>query len=250
MQSDFYNKVAQKFGGYHTKAKYLTEYPDGEPEKIFKEKLLELGDKHKVVLDVGCADGRFTLSVASNFKKIVAIDLSIGMLNSARKLQKEKNIENVVFKKQDASKRIYANNTFDVVYSRRGPNYYIEFYRLLKPEGYFIEINIGEKDCQDIKEIFGRGQGYGNWGSSRLEKDRRELRMAGFEIVFGKSYFYNEYFASYDDLELFLQGVPIFEDFNSEKDKKLLKKYVSISSQEKGIKLPRQRVVLLAKKKP
>lgn len=109
-------------------------------------------------------------------------------------------------------------------------------------------IDIGEKDCQKIKEIFGRGQGYDQWNSSRLEKDKQELKEVGFKIVFAQDYLYDEYYASYEDLDLFLQGVPIFEDFDSEKDKKFLEEYVAKFKTEKGIKLPRHRVVIVAKK--
>ena len=46
MAQNFYDKVAKKFGGYGygngAKPLYKSEYPAGDPEKIFKEKLLEL----------------------------------------------------------------------------------------------------------------------------------------------------------------------------------------------------------------
>ena len=248
MTTNFYNKVAKKFGDYHTDAKYTKEYPSGDPEEVFKEKLLELGDKNKIVLDVGCADGRFTLSIAPHFQKITAIDLSTGMLDAARKLHKEKGVENVSFEEQNASKTTYADDSFDLVYSRRGPTPFSEFYRLLKSDGHFVGINIGEKDCQDIKEIFGRGQGFGQWNASRLEKDKQELKNAGFEVIYAQDYFCDEYYASYEDLDLFLQGVPIFEDFDSEKDKKFLEEYVAKFKTEKGIRFPRHRVVIVAKK--
>jgi len=248
MSTNFYNKVAKKFGNYHTSAKYITEYPSGEPDNIFKEKLLELSGKDKSVLDVGCADGRFTLSIAPYFQKVTAIDLSTGMLNAARKLQQEKTVKNVSFEEQNASKTTYANSAFDLVYSRRGPTPFSEFHRLLKPGGYVVEIEIGEKDCQPIKEIFGRGQGYNEWNTSRLEIDKRELEGAGFEVVFVQDYFYDEYYTSYEDLDLFLQGVPIFEDFDSEKDRKFLEEYVAKFKTEKGIRFPRHRVVTIARR--
>jgi len=248
MSTNFYNKVAKKFGNYHTGAKYISEYPNGEPEKTFKEKLLELSGENKTVLDVGCADGRFTLSIAPYFKKVVAIDMSKGMLNAATKLQKEKTITNVSFEEQDANKTTYLNDSFDVVYSRRGPTPFSEFYRLLKPNGYFIGIDIGEKDCQEIKEIFGRGQNYGEWNISRLEIDKQKLNDNKFKIIFAQNYLYGEYYTSYEDIDLFLQGVPIFEDFDSEKDRRLLEEYVAKFKTEKGIKLPRHRVVIVAKK--
>ncbi|MEW5805469.1 MAG: class I SAM-dependent methyltransferase [Patescibacteria group bacterium] len=86
----FYDKIAKKFGDYHSDARYVSDYPNKDPEKVFKEKLLELSNKNAVALDLGCADGRFTLSVAPYFQKIVAIDLSRGMLKAAKKFQNQK----------------------------------------------------------------------------------------------------------------------------------------------------------------
>lgn len=248
MKDNFYDKVAKKFGSYHTPHKHITEYPNGEPEKVFKDRLLELSGKNKTVLDVGCADGWFTLSVAPYFQKIIAIDLSREMLKAANKLQKKLDITNVSFKEQDAHHTTYLNNSFDIIYSRRGPSDFAESYRLLKPNGYFIEIDIGEKDCQEIKEIFGRGQGFGEWDNPRIERNRQGLAKAGFKVVYAQEFFYNEYYPTYEDLNLFLQGVPIFEDFDLEKDKKLLKSYAARFKTEKGIKLPRHRVVTVARK--
>ncbi len=249
MTTDFYNKVANKFGGYHNAAKYDSEYPDDNPEQVFKEKLNDVSGTDKIALDIGCADGRFTLATASLFQKIIAIDLSQGMLAAARKLQHEKAINNVIFEEQNASKTTYPNNTFDVVYSRRGPTPYHEFQRVLKPGGYFVGINIGEKDCQPIKEVFGRGQNFGQWHTSTLEKAKQNLLENNFSIIFDKGYFYDEYYQSYEDLDLFLQGVPIFEDFDSEKDKKSLRDYGNKFITKKGIRLPRHRNVIVAQKK-
>ena len=37
MIQNFYDKVAKKFGIYHTGAKYSKEYLAGDPEEIFKK---------------------------------------------------------------------------------------------------------------------------------------------------------------------------------------------------------------------
>jgi len=210
--------------------------------------LLNLADKNKIALDAGCGDGKFSFQIAKYFFSITGIDLSKELLKVARQKQNILKIKNVTFKLQDASKTSFPDKTFDLIFSRRGPTPFGEFYRLLKVGGYFVGINIGEKDCVEIKKIFGRGQGFGEWDTSRLEKDRQKLKKEGFEIIFSEEYIYDEYYSSYEDLDLFFQGVPIFEDFDSEKDKKYLKEYVTKFTTEKGIKLPRHRVVIVARK--
>lgn len=253
MSQNFYDRVAKKFGGYafgkgHVKRLY--EYTNGDPEKFFKEKLLSLSNKNKVSLDAGCGDGKFAFQIAKHFLKIIGIDRSEELLKIAKQKQKRLQVKNVSFEPQDATKTSFSDNSFDLIFSRRGPTPYKEFQRLLKVGGYFIGIEVGEKDCQGIKEIFGRGQGFGQWDNSRLEKDKHVLKNEGFNIVFAEEYLYNEYYLSYKDLDIFLQGVPIFEDFDSEKDRKFLEEYVVKFKTEKGIRLPRHRVVIVAKKNP
>lgn len=251
MSSNFYDKVAKKFGGYafgKNHVGHLSEYLDGDPEKIFKKKLLGLASKNKVALDAGCGDGKFAFKIEKYFLSITGIDISKELLIIARQKQNTLIIKNVTFEFQDASKTSFPDKSFDLIFSRRGPTPFSEFQRLLKLGGYFVGINIGEEDCKEIKQVFGRGQGFAQWNTSRLEKDKQELKNAGFEVVFAQDYFYKEYYASYDDLDLFLQGVPIFEDFDSEKDKKYLEKYVAEFKTEKGIKFPRHRVVIVTRK--
>ncbi len=251
MTINFYDKVAKKFGGYafgKSHVEHISEYPNGDPEKIFKKKLLGLANENKIALDAGCGDGKFSFQIAKYFLTIIGIDTSKELLKIARQKQNLLQVKNIIFKLQDASKTLFSDKYFDLIFSRRGPTPFSEFQRLLKSGGYFIGINIGEKDCQEIKEIFGRGQGFTGWNSSRLEKDKQKLKKTGFEVVFAQDYFYNEYYASYEDLDLFLQGVPIFEDFDSDKDKRFLEVYTAKFMTEKGIKLPRHRVVTIAKK--
>jgi len=248
----FYDKVAKKFGGYafgsSDNYKCFRVYPNEDPEKIFKKNLIKLAEKEKVALDVGCGDGKFAFEVAKYFLKIIGIDTSKELLKIAAKKKGELKIDNVFFEFQDANKTAFSGDFFDIIFSRRGPMPFLEFQRLLKPGGYFIGIGIGEKDAKDIKIIFGRGQNYGGWDTSELKKTEKQLEKSGFKIIFAQDYFYDEYYESYNDLDLFLQGVPIFEDFDSEKDKQYLKEYISKFKSKKGIDLPRHRVVFIAKK--
>src|SRR3989344_5478524 len=103
MAQNFYDKVAKKFGGYGygTGPRYKSEYPAGNAEKIFKEKLLELSSKDKIALDIGCADGKFTISVAPFFQKVYGIDTSKVNLDIAKIHNKDKRSKNVEYFLQD-----------------------------------------------------------------------------------------------------------------------------------------------------
>jgi hypothetical protein len=119
---------------------------------------------------------------------------------------------------------------------------------LLKKDGHYLEIGIGEKDTMALKKIFGKGQNYGNWNKSRLEKDKKELIRLGFKIIFAKNFNYSEYYQSPEEMDIFLQGVPIFEDYSSEIDKKHLDTYCNKYQTKKGIILSRHRVIYVARK--
>jgi hypothetical protein len=47
MTGSFYDKIAKKFGASGPQAQHSAEYPAGDPEKLFEQKVLELGRKDK-----------------------------------------------------------------------------------------------------------------------------------------------------------------------------------------------------------
>lgn len=248
---NFYDKVAKKYGGYAfgaNKPKCFSEYSDGEPEKIFKNKLLELAGDNKIALDVGCGDCKFAFEIADSFREIVGIDTSKELLNIAKMKKKTLKVTNVSFSLQDAEETTFKDESFDIIYCRRGPSFFKEYYRLLKKGGYYLEIGIGEKDVIELKKVFGRGQDFGKWDKSRLSENITELKRPGFEIIFAEEFNYSEYYPSYKDMEVFLQGVPIFEDFDTEKDRKYLESYCKEFQTKKGIVLRRHRIVFVARK--
>jgi len=250
MKENFYDKVARKFGGYGygIGPRYKSEYPVGDPEKIFKEKLLGLSSKDKTALDIGCADGKFTLSIAPYFKKVYGIDISKINLDIANSHDTDERSKNVEYSLRDASHTSFEDSFFDIVYCRRGPSCYKEYYRILKTNCHYLEIGIGQMDAIELKKIFGRGQGYGKWGKSTLVRNLKELQVLGFKIIFAEDFHYFEYYPSHKMFDLFLQSVPIFEDYDSENDKALLQKYVEKFSTVKGIMLSRHRLIMVVQK--
>lgn len=248
---NFYDKVAKKFGGYafsSNKPKYSSEYPDDNPEQILKKRLLRLAKTNFIALDAGCGDGKFCFEILKYFSFIHGIDTSEELLNIAESKKEALKISNVDFNLEDARKTSFPDESFDIVFCRRDPSFYEEYYRLLRRSGYYLEIGIGEKDCVGLKKIFGRGQGYGTWNESRLDKDKNKFTQLGFSTIFAKAISYNEYYESIDEMDRFLQGVPIFEDFDSDQDRNHLEVYCKKFETPKGILLPRQRVVYVVQK--
>jgi len=244
----FYDKVATKFGGYKSEAIHESNFHNGNPEEIFLEQLIKYSGKNKTALDIGCADGRFTLKVAEKFHKIIGVDISSEMLAKAKQFQEEQKIYNVLFQNEDAGKLPFEDKYFDLVYSRRGPSPYAEISRVIKQGGYYIEICIGEKDAKELKEVFGKGQGFGEWDNfvSKIKTDN--LVTLGFKTVFVHDYFYSEIYPDIKNLDLFLQGVPIFKDFDSHKDKDALFSYAEKMKVTRGIELKRHRIVIVSEK--
>lgn len=245
---EFYNKVAKTFGGYRSKAIHKDYFPNGNPEEIFLEQLIKHSSKNKIALDIGCADGRFMLKVSKNFHKIFGIDISSEMLVKAKQFQEEQKISNVVFQEADAEKLSFLDKYFDLIYSRRGSSPYTEISRVIKQSGHYFEICIGEKDAKKLKEIFGRGQGFREWNNLISKTKTNSLITLGFKIVFVHDYFYSEIYPDIENLDLFLQSVPIFKDFDSQKDKNSLLSYIEKMKVPEGIELKRHRVVIVAEK--
>jgi SAM-dependent methyltransferase len=248
MAGNFYNKIAKKFGTSGPQVQHHAEYPTWDPEKVFEQKVLEPGRKDTIALDAGCGSGGFTLRMAPHFRRIIGIDSSGERLKQAWAEQQAQGTGNVQFELRDAEQSGFAPATFEVVYSRRGPTPYHEFHRILKAGGRVLHIGIGEKDAWELKRIFGRSQGFWEWRISALERNEERLQHAGFQVVYGQESLYNEYYASYHDLDLFLQGVPIFEDFDSQQDRARLEAYPAAYQTDKGIHLPRHRFVVVAVK--
>lgn len=244
----FYDKVAKRFGGYKSEAIYQSNFTSGNPEEIFLEELTKQSGKDKVALDIGCADGRFTLQVAKKFHKIFGIDISSEMLAKAEQLKEELKVSNVTFQEVNAEKLPFQDKYFDLIYSRRGPSPYTEISRVIKQAGYYLEICIGEKDAKELKEIFGRGQGFNEWHNPVSKTKADNLNTYGFSTIFIEDYFYSEIYPDLENLDLFLQGVPIFKDFHSEKDRDSLFSYAKKMSGAGGIELRRHRVVIVARK--
>lgn len=246
-QWDFYNKQYDKFGQYGgANIDSHAHYPDEDPEGRFQEIVTDLGGPEKTLLDIGSGSGGFTLSLAPYYRRIIGIEPS-DLIQKAIEEQQEANIKSVEFRRQDGYHTAFTGASFDVIFSRRGPYPRKEIDRLIRPNGHFVHIGIGYEDTRNLKDVFGRGQLFNKRGSS-LDWHKDNLQERGYYIHLLKDYLYDEYYKTFDDLNAFLDRVPIFEDFGLAGDHALLKQYVADNTTSQGIWLGRHRYIIHAEK--
>ena len=225
----------------------VTEGNDGEDE--FDARMLE-ACVGRVVLDVGCGDGLFTIKMAERAKEVIGVDFSRIAISEARKNLANSGRKNLRFEIASAESLNFQKETSDLVTCRRGPvtdtkDSLREAHRVLKKSGTLMEITIGEHDKENLAQVFGRGQMLVSERVSTLKE--RLLREAGFKKLEVKEYIATEIFPTIRDLTIRLKNSPIIPDFNVEKDREYLEKIEKAYKSKKGIETPTHRVTIIAR---
>lgn len=104
---------------------------------IIKSKLPSL--KNKKILDLGCGDGNMTeYFMKKGAKKVVGIDISKNMIDTANKNNKYSNAEYYVLKMENISK---IKEKFDIVYSSLAFHYVKDYNKLIKDINRLLKYN-------------------------------------------------------------------------------------------------------------
>lgn len=108
-------------------------------------KTLEHLNPADILLDVGCGPGTITYQLAEKVAQVHAIDISPGMIDSARQRAAAKQIDNIRFERSDLFDQKLKRNSFDVItafnvlpYLPEPANSFHRIHDLLKPGGLFI----------------------------------------------------------------------------------------------------------------
>jgi ubiquinone/menaquinone biosynthesis C-methylase UbiE len=98
-----------------------------------------------VFLDYGCGDGRYLINISSKIKKGIGIDISEAVINRAKTITKEKNIDNLEFMVMDAMNTSFGSGYFDIIHGQSVLHHLdlkkslIEIKRILNGKAFFIE---------------------------------------------------------------------------------------------------------------
>lgn len=114
------DELARRPGGYAQTWNQWVEGPDAQAQ--FDALVLEKA-AGQTVLDCGCGDGQFTVEVAHTARHVTGLDYSAGLLAHAKKNAAQAGISNSSFVLGHARQDVpFQPETFDLAYSRRGPN--------------------------------------------------------------------------------------------------------------------------------
>jgi len=144
---EWYDRLSTLQRGYYYPWK--SRLPALNGEDVFLAQLHEIVTPEKDVLEVACGHGEVALGVAASCKTLLAYDRVAAYIDLAKAAASEQNARNVTFVCADSSiaangaARVpAADQSFDVIYSRRGPLHWInEARRIARPGATLFQLN-------------------------------------------------------------------------------------------------------------
>ena len=134
---------------FNNQAKFYSSsktFSAGESLDILSN-LLNKG-KFESGLDIGTGAGFAAFELSKSCEKVEATDISEGMINEAKKIMKERKINNLNFNICSAEELNYRDKEFDIVTCRTAAHHFLdvekfcsEVHRVLKDEGEFIIVD-------------------------------------------------------------------------------------------------------------
>lgn len=244
--NDYYNlyeKAGKRIGWNFTHLK-TTETGEGWD---FYQEVLKKAKSSDLIIDIGTGGGERILKIARQFKSVCAIDHTPSMIDTANKNLRKTKLGNVKFLLMDSEKLDFPDNYFDIVTNRHCDFNSTEVFRVLKKGGYFFTQQVSEGDQLNIKNAFGRGQGYGVKDGALKNKYLKELKALGFNKIQAFDYNSKVIYKTDKDYIFLLRYTPTIPEFGEKKeDFEILRKFIEENKTEKGIETNSKRFMIVA----
>ncbi len=169
---------------FHTSADRLQEVIDlAKPLK---------GD---LALDVATGTGNTALALAPLVRRVVGLDLTREMLDVARRITRERGVENADWVLGDASSLPFPDETFDLYVVRAAPHHFPHFdafvreaYRVLRPgrDAAFVDC-APPTPARDVLHDVELRRDPSHVRSLTLEEWSEHLEAAGFEVEMSRA---------------------------------------------------------------
>lgn len=122
--------IQQQFGA--NAAKYAASDAHAKGESLARLVEVTQPQAHWRLLDVSTGAGHTALIFAPRVAHVIASDLTPQMLDVARRLAKERAIENIEFREADAQQLPFNDNAFDLVTNRMALHHYTDARKALE----------------------------------------------------------------------------------------------------------------------
>ena len=230
--------------------------PNIKPQDFFDE-IRKHVTKNSLCLDLGTGGGENVLKNHPEVGIVIATDYSEEMIATAKNNLKNHPEKHVKFTVMDNLKMEFPDELFDLISARHTVIDAKKIYSSLVPGGFLVIEGVDQKDCWDLKELFGKGQAFFD-DVAISEKDYQDLKLAGFSKVEKFEFLINEYYKTPEDLMALLLKAPILDDFSEIEglkedhleliDQKKFYDYVKLHTTPKGILLKRVLYGIVAQK--
>jgi SAM-dependent methyltransferase len=242
---DFYDRVGSLNGWNFSKLQCRVE---GHAANLYEE-VLGVCKQSDLLLDIGTGGGEAILAIHEGALLLVGIDLSSGMIQRAQANLRRSEVSNVRFMQMDAEKLDFPEGFFDVVSCRHSAFNAHQLAKVLSESGIFLTQQVSERDKNNLKEAFGRGQSYQDSDGKLLKKYMSDLAEAGFKDIRSAQYDTIEYYRTAEDLIFLLKHTPIIPDFgNDRNDFEILHQFITENRTEQGIRTSSNRFIITARR--
>lgn len=247
------NEFYEKIGNWDfSKIEYTVER---KSDWDLYEEICRYTNEDSICLDLGTGGGESLIENYPSCKKIIGIDVSKKMIQTANENLKNSKRKDIEFILMDNTKLNFEKESFDLVSARHTVINAKDIHKILKKGGKLIVEGVDKKDCIELKDVFARGQGY-NDEKAISEIDFEDIKSAGFSKIEIKEIEEFEYYKTKKDLIKLLEKAPILDDFSEENgtfekreiEEQLLEKYIEKFKTEKGILLKRVLYAIIAEK--
>ena len=249
--------LAQRFGAY---ASFQNEsdpilvrtFGDDPADEI--DRLLDIfATPESQVLDLGCGAGFTLCRLAPKVKAIWGFDMEAELLEAAQLRAVQSSLENATFitgnvaMAEDVAK--LPDDTFDVVFSRRGPDLNQDLMPKLRSDAIVIQELY--QDPLSLLEIFGRKTFMRDIWNNPHNKVALYQRLNLFPVSI-KEYFTESFFRDADHLVAYLSRPNAFLSwpmppipYDDARDRQALELYIRYNTTPDGIRLINHRKVYL-----
>ncbi|QBD76262.1 class I SAM-dependent methyltransferase [Ktedonosporobacter rubrisoli] len=264
---DFDIEPARRYGAFASyesaaspaSIEYFGENPATEMDRL----LISYTTPASYVLDIGCGAGHALCWLAPRVSHIWGIDANEELLKTARLRAERLAPANTTLiyggcENPDVLQHI-PEASINVAFSRRGPRLNASLLRSLRKEAIFIQEIVSNLDGYPLGEIFGR-RNYSLPSASEQEVLLKAYTDLGFFPISCKEYFYEEFFRDADHLAAFLSQIGVMlcpwllphalpdKPYDPANDQEALALYIRYNTTPRGVRLLRQRKILVLRR--